>query len=115
MNRRRNVLTSNEKSIAGEHSLIIAILKEKANAVLGVTGRMQSSNLDAFTDIECRFMARGFCNFIAVLPTNYRERILLKLVGTLVSVYFWKLERLAVADGEVGDFTISAFPPAWSP
>lgn len=95
--------TSDEKSVSGEDSLIIAILEKIADTVLRVTGSVQCFDLD-ITNGEGLAMCGCLCHLGAVLAADDGKRVGFKLDRGQFGV----LKRHAPRH------TSSTLPPAWS-
>lgn len=75
----KSTTTSNKESITSEHSSVISIFHVVADGVLGVTWCVESSDLNAFADLESGVVGWGLGYFIAVFATDYGERVLFEL------------------------------------
>jgi len=63
-----------EEGVPRENRLLIAVLHEPADAVLGVAGRMQGLDGDA-ADAEGLTVGGGACHLLAVLAADDFERL----------------------------------------
>jgi hypothetical protein len=63
---------SNEQSITCKHCAIYSILEEVADAVLGMSWRMQGGHFDILTDRKSGLVFWGVCDFRAVFAADYR-------------------------------------------
>jgi hypothetical protein len=97
-------LTADEQSIASEHDFLVSVFHKVADAVLGMTGRMERCDFDAIANFERFFMCGGLGHFRAVFATNDRDRICFELLNGCQH----KCIALATEDTD----TISALPPA---
>jgi len=64
------ILTADEKRIAGEDCSLVAILKQIADAVLRMARRVQSLHLDAITNRERLAVARGLVDLRTLLAAD---------------------------------------------
>lgn len=71
--------TADEKGVTGEDSSVIAIFHVVAYRILGMTWGVESSDFDAFADLEGGVMRRGFGYFVAVFATDDGEWVLFEL------------------------------------
>ena len=94
-----------EESISRKHNLVLAILHEEADAVLGVAGRVQRLNGDA-ANVERVAVLRRLGYLFAVLAADYFELAELRELG----------RSEAASEGSEGSklLTSSSLPPAWS-
>lgn len=97
--------TSDKQGIACENSLVVAILKEIADAVLGVAGRVQCLDLDA-ADRELLAVLGSLGDLCAVFTTNDWDG-----VGLELGKVSWSVLEHGLGSWR---YTISSFPPAWS-
>jgi hypothetical protein len=72
-------LAADEKSVSGENDLLVAILEQEANAVLGVARGVQSLDLDV-TNVEGLAVCRCLGHLFAVSSTNDGEGVGFQLV-----------------------------------
>jgi len=63
-----------EEGVPREDSLLVAVLHEPADAVLGVAGRVQGLDGDA-ADAEGLAMGGGACHLFAVLAADDLQRL----------------------------------------
>lgn len=61
--------TSVEESVSSEDHLLVSILHEPANTVLGMTWRVMSRNINT-SDLEAASIGRRLCDNITVFATN---------------------------------------------
>lgn len=72
------MLTADEECVAGEHSTVVAIFKQEADAVLGVTRCVQGFHFDVLANGEGFAVAWGGSDLVAVLATNDRKGVALE-------------------------------------
>lgn len=72
------MLTANEECIASEHSTVVAIFEQEANAVLGVTRCVQGFHFDVLADGESFAVAWSGGDLVAVLAADDGERVALE-------------------------------------
>ena len=65
-------LTAVEQRVAGEHDLLVAILREPADAVLRVAGRVEALDSDG-PDVETLAVRRGLGDGLAVLSPDDKK------------------------------------------
>lgn len=99
------VYTSDKERVSGEDGPVISILEEIADAVLRMTWRMESFDVDV-AHRECLTMAWGLGNFVTILAANYWDWVRFELERKVS-------EYVGVASMNSHP-TISALPPAWS-
>lgn len=96
-------VTANEKSVTGEDRAVVAILKQVADAILGVAGRVQSFDLDVVADRESVSMAGSLGDLIAVLSADDGKGITLEdfsiTAGVVVVTALGKLAKLRGCNG----------------
>lgn len=63
------MLAADEKSISGEDSLVVSVLHEETNAVLGMAGRVDSPHSDV-TQLKGLTVARRIGDTLAVLASD---------------------------------------------
>lgn len=101
----KNGLASVKQSIPRKHNLVVAVLHEEADAVLGMARRMQ--RLDGnVADVEGRAVRGCLGYLLAVLAADDLEG--------LVEFRKLRLSDKSVGYGVSGRLTSSSFPPAWS-
>lgn len=74
-------ITANKQGVTSEDCAVVTILKQVADAVLGVAGRVQSFHLDFVSDHESLAMARSLGDLVAVLSADDGKRITLENLG----------------------------------
>jgi hypothetical protein len=72
-------LTADEKGVSSENDLLVAILEQEANAVLGMARGVQSLDLDV-TNVEGFAVCRCLGHLFAVSSTNDGEGVGFQLV-----------------------------------
>ena len=78
--------TSNEECIASEHSFLVTILEQVADAVLGVTRCVQCLDFDALPNGESLAVAWGFGHFRTVFASNDRYGVRFELQRVSISL-----------------------------
>jgi hypothetical protein len=98
-------LTADEKGVSSENDLLVAILEQEANAVLGMARGVQSLDLDV-TNVEGFAVCRCLGHFFAVSSTDDGEGEGSQLVDSQSCGLFLPSED------EGSQLTISTLPPA---
>lgn len=71
-------LTADEECVAGEHSAVVAIFEQEADAVLGVAWCVQSFHFDVLADGEGLAVAWGRGDLFAVFTADDGQRVALE-------------------------------------
>lgn len=72
------MLTANEECVASKHSTIVAVFKQEADAVLGVTRSVQGFHLDILANREGFAVAWGRSDLVTVLAADDGKRVALE-------------------------------------
>lgn len=79
-------LTTDEQRISGEDRLVVAILKQIADAILRMARRVQRLHLDSLANGECLAVAGSLCDLVTILATNDRNVVRLQSLGVTASM-----------------------------
>lgn len=72
------MLTADEERVASEHSTVVAIFEQEADAVLGVARCVECFHFDVLADDEGLSVAWGGGDFVTVLTADNGEGVALE-------------------------------------
>jgi hypothetical protein len=74
----RSSLTANEECVAGEHSAVVTIFEQEADAVLGVAWCVQGFYFDVLADGESLTVAGSLGDLLTVFTADDGQRVALE-------------------------------------